>query len=76
MEYLDSATQPNSTHVVFGSMFLQQYINWWNYDYTTTPTTTTLRMQLSTLQTLTGSYIGNAQIAIAPSPFVNFGSTV
>jgi hypothetical protein len=60
LQYLDDETQPQSNQVVLGSMFLQQYINYWAYNYNTETPTTTYYMQISSTNSLTGSYIGNA----------------
>jgi hypothetical protein len=60
LELLDEETQPESTHILFGSLFLQQYINWWSYDYSSGKAVETFRMQLSPTNTLTYSYIGKA----------------
>lgn len=73
MQQLEEDTV-ESNHVVFGSLFLQQYISWWSYDYTTS--SKTLSMQLSPTCTLTYAYIGsraytNGQV----SPFLNLGGT-
>ena len=52
-------------------MFLQQYVNWWSYDYSSSDVAQTLSMQLSSHTTLTGSYIGNGVFAQAESPFID-----
>lgn len=69
VEYLDTATD-----VVFGAMFLQQYIAWWHYDYALDQTS--LGLQLSTTNTLTGAYIGAGAYAAGTSPFVSNAGTV
>lgn len=55
-------------------MFLQQYIAWWHYDYALS--TTTLSMQLSTSNTLTGAYIGAGAYTAASDPFLSNAGTV
>ena len=52
-------------------MFLQQYVNWWSYDYSSSDVAQSLSMQLSSQTTLTGSYIGNDVFAQAESPFID-----
>lgn len=34
LQFLDELTQPMSGQIVLGSMFLQQYVNYWQYNYT------------------------------------------
>ena len=70
LELLEEASQPESTNVVFGAMFLQQYIAWWSYDYSVTPAIETLRMQLSSTNTLNYAYIGNGIYQNGVEPFV------
>lgn len=55
-------------------MFLQQYIAWWHYDYQLDKTT--LSLQLSSTNSLTGAYIGAGAYAAGTSPFVSNAGTV
>jgi len=43
--------------------------NYWEYDLATTPPTTTLHMQISDLNTISPSYLGNDTITSTSSPF-------
>jgi len=53
--------------VVFGSLFLQQFAAYWDYDLVRFKTT--LSLQMSDMNTLTGAYIGNSTILNTNSPF-------
>lgn len=56
-------------------MFLQQFINYWAYDYSTVPPTTTYYMQLSASNTLENSYIGNGTTTPGTNPFLSLTGT-
>ena len=76
LQYLDPAQHTQSDHVVFGSLVLQLFKNYWEYDLTTTPPTTTLHMQLSDTNTLAPSYLGNDTMTTTGSPFTAlYGAT-
>lgn len=75
IQFLDETEQPQSSQVVLGSMFLQQFINYWAYDYSTVPPTTTYYMQLSASNTLQNSYIGNGTTTPGTNPFLSLTGT-
>lgn len=56
-----------SDKVIVGSLLLQQYVNYWNYNLT--DGSMSLSMYLSDMQNLTGSYIGQANLTEDPTPF-------
>jgi len=68
IQYLDANKNPQSDQVIFGSLIMQQYKAWFDYDRV--EATTMLKMQLSDTNTLTNSYIGNATITASGNPFV------
>lgn len=71
VEYLDGDQQPQSNQIILGSLFLQQYVNYWTYD--AVAQSTTLKMEVSANGKLTGTYIGAAAYAnTLPNPFTNF----
>jgi len=68
IQYLDPSRYTQSDQVIFGSLIMQQYKAWFDYDLTGTASTT-LKMQISDTNTLTNSYIGNAAMTLSGSPF-------
>ena len=77
IQYLNSDDYSQSDKVIFGSMFLQLYNNWWSFDYSAgTFINETLSMQLSANTTLNGAYIGNAPFAEGTDPFRNLEGTI
>lgn len=74
MQYLDPAQHTQSDKIVFGSLILQMFKNYWDYDLVAS--TTTLYMQFSETNTLADSYIGSATKMVTSSPFTALiGST-
>jgi hypothetical protein len=73
IQYLDSEQNSQSDQIILGSMFLQQYINGWDYDLTAG--TVTYYAELSSSCTLTGAYIGNGAATAAASPFISLQGT-
>ena len=77
IQYLNSDDYSQSDKVIFGSMFLQLYNNWWSFDYSAgTFINETLSMQLSANTTLNGAYIGNAAFTEGTDPFRNLEGTI
>jgi hypothetical protein len=77
IQYLNSDDYSQSDKVIFGSMFLQLYNNWWSFDYSAgTFINETLSMQLSANTTLNGAYIGNATFTEGTDPFRNLEGTI
>ena len=76
VQFLDEGNEPQSDEVIFGAMFQQQFINYWHYNYTNpVVNVTTLYMQMSPNNTLTGSYIGSGAYAKGTNPFTNLVGT-
>lgn len=74
IEYLDGDQNAQSDQIILGSLFLQQYVNYWQYD--TVAMTTTLSIEVSTNGALTGTYIGSAVYGnTLANPFTNFVGT-
>lgn len=69
LQYLDPAQHTQSDHVVFGSLVMQLFKNYWEYDLAASPPTTTLHIQLSDTNTITPSYIGSDTYMTTSSPF-------
>jgi len=69
LQYLDPAQHTQSDHVVFGSLVLQLFKLYWEYDLVAVPPATTLHIQLSETNTLKPSYIGNSTFFASASPF-------
>lgn len=67
IQYLDPTRYTQSDQVIFGSLIMQQYKAYFDYDMT--QGSTVLKMQISDTNTLTNSYIGNATITQSGSPF-------
>lgn len=67
IQYLNDAKHSQSGQVVLGSLWLQQFKNYVNYDLA--GFTATYQFQLSDSNTLNGAYIGAASFAEDDSPF-------
>lgn len=64
---MDPAQHTQSDKVVMGSLILQQYKTWWDYDLQTP--STKLKLQLSETCTLDFAYIGDQTLFATSSPF-------
>ena len=69
LQYLDPAQHTQSDHVIFGSLVLQLFKNYWEYDLAASPPTTTLHIQLSDTNTISPSYIGSDTYSVTSTPF-------
>jgi len=67
IQYLNDNQHTMSGSVVFGSLMLQQYAIYQEYDYTAG--TTAIHMYKSTSNTLTGSYVGAGTYTAGSDPF-------
>ena len=67
IQFLDVGLNAESNNVIFGTMFLQMYATYFEYDLTAN--TTTLNMYVSDSCTLYNVYMGTAAIAEAADPF-------
>lgn len=65
----DGTEVSNTNYIILGNMFLQQYLAWFDYDFSITAPTSTLSLQMSDLNTISGCYLGNADMTIGPDPF-------
>lgn len=76
LQYLNSAQHTQSEHVIFGSLFMQQFVNYWKYDLSTTAATPAqYKFYKSQTNSLTGSYIGAATYAEGTNPFTLLHNT-
>jgi hypothetical protein len=67
IQYIERGLNSESNNVIFGTMFLQMYATYFEYDLTTN--STTLNLYISDSCTLNNVYMGNAAIAEASNPF-------
>lgn len=67
IQYLNEAQHNMSSSVIFGSMFMQQFENLFEYDLTAK--TTTLSMILSDQTVIAGAYVGGASYTTLTNPF-------
>jgi hypothetical protein len=67
LEFLNNEKYTQSSNVVLGSLFLQQYATLFYYDLTAV--TTDLSMYLSSQTKLTGAYIGAESATQGTDPF-------
>jgi len=73
IQYLNSNQESQSSQIVLGSMFLQQYVNVWDYDNKSG--TATYIAELSSSCTLNGAYIGAGATTAGSDPFMSLAGS-